>query len=108
MADNTELTEDLLDYEEDEQQAPAAEEQAAGDTKKVKGCLLIKYHLWQLLLCSMFCLLGFIIKYHYSFVAASTMFNVLLTWLYHQIVSLFLVLQVPMCPSTAQGSGIFS
>lgn len=37
MADNTELTEELLDYEEDEQQAPAAEEQAAGDVKKVKG-----------------------------------------------------------------------
>lgn len=37
MADNTELTEELLDYEEDEQQAPAAEEQAAGDAKKVKG-----------------------------------------------------------------------
>jgi superfamily II DNA/RNA helicase len=37
MADNTELTEELLDYEEDEQQAPAAEEQASGDAKKVKG-----------------------------------------------------------------------
>jgi len=37
MADNTELTEELLDYEEDEQQAPAADDNAAGDVKKVKG-----------------------------------------------------------------------
>lgn len=39
MADNTELTEELLDYEEDEQQAPAAEEQT--DVKKVKGTVYI-------------------------------------------------------------------
>ena len=37
MADNTELTEELLDYEEDEQQAPAADDNAAGDVKKPKG-----------------------------------------------------------------------
>lgn len=40
MADNTELTEELLDYEEDEQQAPAADDNAAGDVKKVKGLSL--------------------------------------------------------------------
>lgn len=38
MGENTELTEELLDYEEDEQQAPVAEDAGAGgDTKKVKG-----------------------------------------------------------------------
>ena len=45
MADNTELTEELLDYEEDDQQAPAADEQAAGDTKKVKGNSSIMFSL---------------------------------------------------------------
>jgi len=36
-ADNADLQEELLDYEDDEQQAPAVEEAAAGDAKKVKG-----------------------------------------------------------------------
>ena len=47
MADNTELTEELLDYEEDEQQAPAADDNAAGDVKKPKGLSCLK-HLMQI------------------------------------------------------------